>query len=354
MEELKYSLGIDVDSKKLKCCMGSIDKKQVHKVLATSTFNNEVEGFKGLLVWTTKHRREKEIPIVITMEVTGVYHEQLAYFLNEKGYHVSVVLANRSKKYMQAIGYKSKTDRIDARGLSRMGAEQALSAWRPVNKYIYELRTALRHRENLTVILTTLRNQEHAQDYMQYTNAEVSKSQARLIKDIRAEIKLMDQKIKELAAKDKEFEDKISLIADSITGVGFLTVATIIAETNGFELFKNQSQLTSYAGYDVVENQSSTRVGKTKISKHGNSHIRRVLHMPALNVVRRETGDYKQVYERIFCRSYIKMKAYVAIQRKLLCLIFALWKKKEAFDPHYVHKTLQSKTKSPEAALVSA
>lgn len=29
------------------------------------------------------------------------------------------------------------------------------------------------------------------------------------------------------------------------------------------------------------------------------------------------------------------MKAYTAIQKKLLTLVYALWKKKEAYDPHY-------------------
>lgn len=67
-----------------------------------------------------------------------------------------------------------------------------------------------------------------------------------------------------------------------------MSVVTVIAETNGFALIKNQRQLVSYAGYDVVENQSGKRAGKTKISKKGNSHIRRILHMPALNAVRYE------------------------------------------------------------------
>ena len=64
-----------------------------------------------------------------------------------------------------------------------------------------------------------------------------------------------------------------------------ITIATVLAETNGFEMFSNHRQLTSYSGYDVVENQSGKRMGKTKISKKGNSHIRRILHMAALNVV---------------------------------------------------------------------
>jgi len=39
--------------------------------------------------------------------------------------------------------------------------------------------------------------------------------------------------------------------------------------------FKNQRQLVSFAGYDVIENSSGKHRGKTKISKKGNAHIRR-------------------------------------------------------------------------------
>ncbi|MBK9457357.1 MAG: transposase [Bacteroidetes bacterium] len=39
-------------------------------------------------------------------------------------------------------------------------------------------------------------------------------------------------------------------------------VATVVAETNGFILFENYKQVVSYAGYDVVENQSGNHIGK--------------------------------------------------------------------------------------------
>mgnify|MGYP000961798970 CR=1 FL=1 len=44
-----------------------------------------------------------------------------------------------------------------------------------------------------------------------------------------------------------------------------LTVAKILAETDGLELFENSKQLVSYAGYDVDENCSGKHKGKTKI-----------------------------------------------------------------------------------------
>jgi transposase len=114
-----------------------------------------------------------------------------------------------------------------------------------------------------------------------------------------------------------------------------LTAATIIAETNGFALFNNQKQLTSYAGYDVVENQSGKRTGKTRISKQGNSHIRRILHMPAFTAVRKNVPVCKALHERLTAKGKKKMVAYVAVQKKLLLLIYTLWKKNEAWKQSY-------------------
>ncbi|MEO0332589.1 MAG: transposase [Bacteroidota bacterium] len=55
--------------------------------------------------------------------------------------------------------------------------------------------------------------------------------------------------------EDEQLKAKYEKISP-IKGIGLLSFAVIIAETNGFALFNNQCQLVSYAGYDVVENQS--------------------------------------------------------------------------------------------------
>ncbi len=40
-----------------------------------------------------------------------------------------------------------------------------------------------------------------------------------------------------------------------------------LLKQNGFTAFESIAQLVSYSGYDVIENQSDKRTGKTKISK---------------------------------------------------------------------------------------
>ena len=126
----------------------------------------------------------------------------------------------------------------------------------------------------------------------------------------------------------------------------------IVAETNGFAAFENVAQLVSYAGYDVVENQSGKRSGKTKISKKGNHRIRRCLHFPAFNMITYDVAPFKNLYERVYEKSKIKMKAYTAVQKKLLAFIYILWKKDEAFDPNYQDKESGDEESVPSFASV--
>ena len=96
--------------------------------------------------------------------------------------------------------------------------------------------------------------------------------------------------------------------------------------------------MVSYSGYDVVENQSGSFRGKTKISKKGNKYIRRALYFPAISVVKHEPM-FNNLYERVFDATKIKMKGYVAVQRKLLVMIYTIFKKDIDFDSLYHLKT---------------
>jgi transposase len=130
---------------------------------------------------------------------------------------------------------------------------------------------------------------------------------------------------------DPDIEKKVSNVWTT-NGLGLLTVAIIIAETFGFEQFRNQRQLTSYAGYDVVERQSGSSIkGKTRISKKGNSRIRKAMFLPTMSYIRCNEAA-KTRYDRIVDKKDIKMIGQVAAQRRLLILIYTLWKNNETYD----------------------
>lgn len=330
---LKYSVGLDVSSKKINACMSIIDEKQKVAVKSSCIIANTKKGFESLHEWIAKHKKE-EIPVVVCMEATGIYHENCAYYLFEKGLDVSIILPNKAKKYLEAIGLKSKNDTIDAKGLAQMGAEQCLDFWQPMGTFFYQLRLLTRQHQNVTELKTVLKNQLDALGFAMHQSEEVNQQLKQTITLFETQIKELNKAIKSHIKTDQSIAKKVENIL-LLKGLGVLTTATVLAETNGFELFNNYKQLVSYAGYDVIEAQSGTRVGKTKISKRGNSRIRRAMHMPSLVVIQCQVKPFKDLWDRTYAKHGIKMKSYVAVQKKLLVMIYHLWNKNEAYDAQY-------------------
>ena len=267
--------------------------------------------------------------MVFVLEATGVYYEQLAWHLFEQQAQLSVVLPSQAKHYFKSVGLKSKNDKIDAKGLARMGAEQALDGWQPLSADFYTLRTLTRETERLHQGKTVLNNQRHA---LQHARIQSNSSLKRIEQHIRLidkQLLAIEKEIVEVVNQNPELKQKIDHIIE-VKGLGLMSIVTVLSECNGFALINNQKQLISYAGYDIVERQSGTYQGKTRISKKGNSHIRRILHMPAFNVVKYEPG-FTAFYNRLISKGKTKMQAYVAVQKKLLVLIYTLWEKNEPF-----------------------
>ena len=331
--DTKVSVGADISKKDFKACFVVFNDKQEVKVKANRAFPNTPAGFEQFKGWYGKHLKEG-IPVVFVMEATGSYHEHLAWFLHREGQSVNIVLPNRAKAYMISLGMKSKNDKADAKGLATMGAVQKLASWQPISKHFYALRSLTRHLEDLLIIRTSLMNQQGQCKYAMYEQKTVSKSLAATLKAIDRQIASCRDNIHKLVEKDTELNRKVSYMI-SIKGVSTITAAVIVGETNGFALIDNLKQLVSYAGYDVKENQSGNRVGKTRMTKKGNAHIRRAMHLPAFNVVRCHVQTFENLYKRVYGRRGIKMKAYVAVQSKLLRMMYTLWKNEKEFDPKY-------------------
>jgi transposase len=147
-------------------------------------------------------------------------------------------------------------------------------------------------------------------------------------------IHVIENEIIRLTEEDKEFSQRVKNV-ETIKGVRLLTIITVLCETNGFSQFNNIRQVVSYAGLDIAERQSGLFKGKTRISKKGNARIRECLYMPALSATT-YNETIKALYQRVIERNpTIKRKGVVAGMRKLLILIFVLWKKNEAYNAEY-------------------
>lgn len=332
-ETLRYGLGLDISAKKFHACITVLDNEHRVKAKHSRTFTQRPTGFAELLTWLQSKLKGNTL-FQAVMESTGVYHENLLYFLYDEGFRVCLVQGKIAKRYRQSRGIESKNDKLDGFALACMALERNLNPWQPAAKNMLQIKNAVRFRNELIASKVAFQNRLHARQYAHQAEPETIASIKALIKTLEKQIKAAEKRIMTLSKKDTCFWKKLNTIMESFPGVGFISLITIVAETNGFEHFANVRQLVSYTGLDVVENQSGKFTGKTRISKNGNAHLRKALYMPSLTMVRDKIDPFYTFYIRILKRNpKVKKKALVAVQRKILITIYTLWTNNRTFDP---------------------
>ena len=332
---VKQTVGIDISMRSFYVCYMVLNEDGTTTIKGSKSFENSLSGMKTFLEWCKKRDKTPDCPVIYVMEATGVYYEELAYFLHEKQQKVSVQLAQKLKYYAKSNNLKTKTDKVDAKMIASFGIEKNLSEsqfWTPPSKEFKMIRDLSREHSSLKKGISATKSQLHALEHSHKAYKEVIKMKKEMIKFYEEQLKNIEKEIKRLVKKDKELDSKIRNI-ETVKGLGFITIIKVISEVNGFLLFKNIAQVVSYSGLDVVENQSGKHNGKTKISKKGNARIRAALYMPAMASSHNKT--LKNFYERVNDGRTIKMQGIVAVMRKLLVLIYTLWKNETSYVENY-------------------
>ncbi len=333
MEIIKQVLGVDVAQKELVVTLGRMHSDFSIEMYAYSVFRNKEAGIVALLKWVKKLTNDTS-KVRFVMEATGVYHEKFAYYLDEKGYEVSVVLPNKISNYMRTLDIKTITDKSCSQAIVQFGLERKLDQWKRPNRIYKNLQQLTRERDQIVSERAMVKNQLHAEETEAMPNKNSLKRIKARIKFLSSQEKEIKNDIEKCIESEEEIKKEIENIC-TIPGVGMLTAIIVLAETNGFELIRNKKQLSSYAGLDVKEKQSGTSVkGKPRISKQGNKSLRKSMHLPSLSAVK-YNENFKDLYARLVAKSGIKMKALIAVQRKLLELIYIVHKTKTVFNQNY-------------------
>ena len=341
---LKYVVGIDIAKSSFVACLGRLDLDQQLAFSKETTFENTPSGFTALLHWVVR-QQVADVPCWFVVEATGVYYEELAYFLADNRQLVSVLLPNKVKHFARSTELKSKTDQLDARLLCRLGLERTLPAWQPPTPALRQLRALARERQVLTRQGAQLKTRTHAYQHSYQpdsrTLARLAAQQQLLVQQLAA----LDKDLAELLVAEPELARKLAHLT-SIPGIGLTTAIVVVAETSGFVLVENERQLASYAGLDVVHRQSGLAARSTHISKRGNVRLRTALYLPALSSLR-HNPQQMAFYTRLRARHPSGKPGVIAIMRKLLVLCYSLWKKDCAYDPHYHPAHLAEKEVAP-------
>ena len=169
------------------------------------------------------------------------------------------------------------------------------------------------------------------------TVAELVRDQVRQLRDVRARQLRLE---KTLVEAYRQLPEPNHL--DSIPGIGEITAAILTAFTRDIDRFETPNQLVAYFGAMPIEagsgvNRDGTRRSAKRyvMSRRGNDLVRRYLWMAALAAVRHNPA-VRALYARVVAK-HPDQKA-IAIghaMRKLLHLVFAIWKTKKPFDRNF-------------------
>ena len=124
----------------------------------------------------------------------------------------------------------------------------------------------------------------------------------------------------------------------TLPGIGWVTIAGLIAEIGPFDRYQHGRQLVKLAGLQPSRRESGQRAGRTPMTKRGRAQLRAVVYMATLSSLRhnrRLKAHYERLTQRV-TRPLPPMQAIGACMTKLLHYAYAVVKNRAAFDADHV------------------
>ena len=289
---------------------------------ARKTFKNTPHGRQQLTAWC-----QARSPQTCALESTGPYSGPVAHALYEAGLPVAVANPRAARDFARLIGSLNKTDRADALVIARYAETMKPRLWTPPPVERQRL-TALCRRLDA---LKDLRTMELNRLEDERLDAFVNRSVRQVVKALDVQIKAFEGEIKTLVARHEDIKSEVALL-ESIKGIGFVTACAYLAETALAGPFSSAGELCAYAGLTPRRCESGRFVGKTVLSKRGNSRLRKAMYMPAIAAFRFNPA-IKAFYLRLRERGKTKMAALAACMKKLLSICYGVLKGKKPFCP---------------------
>lgn len=313
----KIFLGIDISKNSFDVALLLLDNKT-----KTKKFSNNINGFKLLEAWLKLHNANN---LHACMEATGIYGELLANFLYQSNISISIVNPTKIKGFGTSMLTRTKTDKSDAKLIAHFCKAMSPPTWQPTSQDHKELQYLCRRLEDLQKILRQEYNHLEAS-----SSISVKKSINTVVKCLETQIEEIKQSIKEKINQDPELRNKKSLL-ETIPGIGEATIMQVLSFINVND-FKSVRQLCAFIGLNPKQRQSGTSVnGRSRISKVGNSSLRKTLYFPAISA-KKYNPILKVFCELLKAAGKPPMVIICAVMRKLIHIIYGVLKSGKAFD----------------------
>jgi transposase len=155
---IKYVCGIDIGSQS---CSGCICRPNKQVVVKPLDFANAKQGWNVLLDRLRQLGASPE-HIMIGMEATARYHENLYHELERQGYQLRLLHPGQTHHFHQQQGLRAKTDRLDAMTIARLLLSGEERRGYIPNEQIATYREVVRLHTQLSEECARYQNQIHA------------------------------------------------------------------------------------------------------------------------------------------------------------------------------------------------
>ena len=300
MERFKHYVGIDIGADDFTC---SLICRPDLPVVAASSFDNQLESFSTFEQWLKTYGVDKNHTI-ICMEATGVYGEELCYWLASKDYLLAVEPPLKVKRAFYPIGHKN--DRIDSKQIAEYAYrfQDKLYIWQPKNQLVEHIAILLTTREQLVQQKTATSNALQALDRKVLKNQVAKAIYQENIQRLTNQIKQIEKEIKKIISMDNLFKHLVHLLITA-PGVGLLLAANLLVITNGFTQHLAYTTLAAMIGICPYQHRSGTSVWKPdKSARFGPPRLRKLLHLAA-----RSVKTHNEQFSKYFARKDAEGKA---------------------------------------------
>src|SRR6266480_6902957 len=155
---LAYVVGIDIGMESCMMCCLTMQKRQVIK---PSSFTNKAEGFSSLFERLERLGTSPD-QILVGLEATSRYGENLYYALFKRGYRVCLLHPAQMHAFAHQRGLRAKTDQVDATTIARaLLSGEARFGYVPTEQ-VATYRELVRLQQQLSEDVVRYKNEIHA------------------------------------------------------------------------------------------------------------------------------------------------------------------------------------------------
>ena len=277
MKQIKFFIGIDVSKEWLDMCI-ILEEEVIHR----QQIKNKEAAIRKWLKQTQKQYGYSMQDSLFTMEFTGIYNYHLLELLHQAGANIWLIpgLEINASRGLQ----RSKNDKDDAKLIAEYAMKnlKKVRLWKKPRTVLKQLAALLMMRDKLMTSKhqyeTTLK--EHKSFSTKEEYLIIKDYSSTMLKTIRQDLKTIEHQIKDIIEGDEQLKELNEYIT-SVDGVGIITSANTLVETNEFLDISEPKKFSNHSGVVPHKDESGKKIKKPKVSHKANKKMKKLKYLLA-------------------------------------------------------------------------